>query len=343
MKKDKSKYLRPEFIVVVAIAVFLVAGSLFVNVNPAAAMGLPVIGKAPDIVQGRWINSQPLNMSSLRGRVVLIDFWTYTCINCIRALPYINAWYAKYADKGLVIIGVHTPEFEFEKDYANVKAAVERYGVKYPVVQDNNYATWNAYGNHYWPHHYLIDKDGNIRYDHIGEGSYDETEKAIQDLLGETGMNVTTISTNYDLSQIGSPEIYLGYQFARSPLGNPEGFSPESIVNYKYINITEGNVVYLSGQWRNDADKIVAVNNSKLFLIYRAKNVNIVAEGADIRVKMEGFPLPADFLGSDTGSSGIAKINEQRLYNIISAPSYMTRMMEIDAQPGFGLYTFTFG
>ena len=142
--------------------------------------------KAPDFVGiEKWINSEPLKIEQLRGKVVLVDFWTYTCINCIRTLPYLKDWDKKYHDKGLVIVGVHTPEFEFEKKYENVLKAVNEYQLKYAVAQDNNYATWSVYQNRYWPHKFLIDIDGYIRYDHIGEGSYDETEKMIQLLLKE--------------------------------------------------------------------------------------------------------------------------------------------------------------
>ena len=147
-------------------------------------------------------------------------------------------------------------------------------------------------------------------------------------------------------AQSQSPELYLGYEFAiprGQNLGNPEGFEPGTIANYQPAEVTQGNVIYLSGRWLNAADKIVAVDNAKLRLVYSAKNVNIVAEGANIQVKVEGFPLPPDFLGSDTSANGYVKIDNQRLYNIISAPDYMIRMLEIDAQPGFGLYTFTFG
>ena len=142
--------------------------------------------KAPDFagISG-YINTHPITLKDLKGKVVLVDFWTYSCINCIRTLPYLADWNAKYADKGLVIVGVHTPEFEFEKNIDNVKAAVQKFGIKYPVLQDNDKGTWNAYGNSYWPRKYLIDSDGYIRYDHIGEGGYAETEKIIQTLLAE--------------------------------------------------------------------------------------------------------------------------------------------------------------
>src|SRR5688572_7548455 len=142
-----------------------------------------------------YINSEPITLADLRGKVVLVDFWTYSCINCIRTIPYLNAWHEKYADNGLVIVGVHTPEFEFEKDYNNVKAAVEKFDIQYPVAQDNEKGTWEAYENRYWPRKYLIDNEGYVRYDHIGEGAYAETEKVIQSLLAERaasiGLNAT--------------------------------------------------------------------------------------------------------------------------------------------------------
>jgi thiol-disulfide isomerase/thioredoxin len=146
---------------------------------------------APELAKiTSYINSQPITLADLRGKVVLVDFWTYSCINCIRTIPYLNAWHEKYADDGLVIVGIHTPEFEFEKDYNNVKAAVEKFDIKYPIAQDNEKDTWNAYENLYWPRKYLIDTEGYIRYDHIGEGAYAETEKVIQSLLAERAENI---------------------------------------------------------------------------------------------------------------------------------------------------------
>ncbi len=190
--------------------------------------------KAPEL-QGivSYLNTDGIRLSDLNGKVVLIDFWTYSCINCIRTLPYLKEWHSKYSDKGLEIIGVHTPEFEFEKDYDNVKMAVEKYGIKYPVVLDNDYKTWNAYKNQFWPRKYLIDANGFIRYDHIGEGAYEETEKKIQELLAEMGSKVDQeISKPQNVIdvnpiKVNTPELYLGYKFARASLGNSEGFQPE--------------------------------------------------------------------------------------------------------------------
>ena len=181
--------------------------------------------QAPELIPGgEWLNSQPLSLQSLRGKVVLVDFWTYTCINCIRTLPALNAWHERYADKGLVIIGVHTPEFEFEKDSGNVSRAIRDLGVKYPVVQDNNYATWNAYNNRYWPAKYFIDKGGRIRATHFGEGNEEESEKIIRSLLKEAGSSPGAYARSRSYSiDAQTPETYLG-------LDRTEGFSsPERL------------------------------------------------------------------------------------------------------------------
>src|SRR5205085_2942880 len=243
-------------------------------------------------------NNGPLTLSSLKGKVVLVDFWTYTCINCIRTIPHINDWSQKYADKGLVMVGVHSPEFEFEKNYDNVKAAVQKFGIAYPVLLDSNHGTWNAYGNQYWPRDYLIDTQGYIRHDHIGEGDYNGTEKAIQLLLAErtalTGAKEISFITkpttaikpeslqSVDLAQGTTPEIYLGYYYARAPLGNPESFKPDQTVSYSIPANTnfKPNIVYLQGDWRNNQDNMeLQSDTGRIVLTYYAKSVNIVASG----------------------------------------------------------------
>lgn len=338
--------MRAEFVVFGLIVAFIAVASFLISVpqQQTQTSQLENLGRAPELKGNQgWINSEPLTIASLKGKIVLIDFWTYTCINCIRTLPYLESWHEKYHDKGLVIIGVHTPEFEFEKDYDNVKAAVDQYGIKYAVVQDNNYSTWRAFGNNYWPREYLLDKDGNIRHDHIGEGGYDETEAVIQQLLHELNPffseNMTNITENSVLSEIATPEIYLGYSSARAPLGDAEGFSPGNVVNYKLTNITSSNTVYLYGSWKNEADRLVAVNNSTLFLYYKAKDVNIVAGGnSSINVFIDGIPTD----GKDV-KNGTGEINNYKLYNVVSGINYDPHLIEIDASPGFELYTFTFG
>ncbi len=318
---------------------------------------LPNYGPAPNF-QGvaAWINSPALKMSDLRGKIVLVDFWTYSCINCIRTIPYLNAWYSKYGDNGLVIVGVHTPEFQFEKNYTNVLAAVKSFGIKYPVALDSNDSIWNAYNNRFWPADYLIDKNGDIRDTHIGEGGYNMTEMLIQELLQNAGykinLGITASSVNgtsVNFSEVGTPEIYVGYNTARYPIGNTRGYSPYKVVNYTITGPMQNNTAYFSGKWYNAPDSMTSAGiNSKLFLIYKAKNVNIVAEGNSsiIIIGLDGNNLSKAYLGRDSAlyhGDASANINSARLYDIISAPSYGWHVLEIIASPGFRLYAFTFG
>ncbi len=309
--------------------------------------------KAPELnaISG-YINTDPIKISDLKGKVIMVDFWTYSCINCIRTLPYTTAWDAKYRDSGLVIIGVHTPEFEFEKNYSNVKAAVEKFGVKYPVVLDNQYGTWNAYSNRYWPHHYLIDADGFIRYDHIGEGGYEETEQEIQKLLSEKdekiemgGLAASNITSETDFTKIGSPEIYLGYNFARSNLGNLEGFKPDQIVSYKIDNNGQfaPNVIYLEGQWKNNNDNMELISDSgTIILKYKAKNVNIVAAGpATGSFTLNGVVQSP---GQDASIQATITFDSQRLYSVVDDSGYFQKTIVLKIKgKGFRIYTFTFG
>ena len=327
--------------------------------------------KAPDLTQISGYlntpnNNQPIHLANYKGKVVLIDFWTYSCINCIRTIPYLNDWYSKYADKGFVIIGVHSPEFEFEKNYDNVKTAVQKFGIMYPVVLDNNLGTWNAYGNQYWPRHYLIDAQGYIREDHIGEGGYAETEKTIQSLLAEraaldglkqisfstkTAPTINSKSLQYiDLSKQTTPELYLGYSYARSPLGNSQNFEPEQTVTYTIPSNTnlQPNIVYLDGQWKNNHDNIELQGNSgSIILTYYAKAVNIVASGKGQTgtVTEDGnSKIPIKSIGTDLNNDGKFILNGQRLYNLALHDSYGVHSIIINVKgKGFQLYTFTFG
>jgi thiol-disulfide isomerase/thioredoxin len=307
-----------------------------------------------------YINTDPITLADLRGKVVLVDFWTYSCINCIRTIPYLNAWHEKYADDGLVIVGVHTPEFEFEKDPNNVKAAVEKFEIKYPVVQDNDKGTWKAYENRYWPRKYLIDNEGYIRYDHIGEGAYAETEKVIQSLLSERaaymGVNATidqSISNpenaqSVNFRQINTPELYFGYDFARAKLGNPEGYQPDKVVKY---TITENatitpNRIYLEGEWKNNADHMELQSQAgRIILSYSAKAVNIVAGGTgSLYISEDSENLTGSSRGSDVSEQGEVVIDGQKLYNIATHDGYGNHQIVIDAVgKGFEIYTFTFG
>lgn len=350
-------------------------------------------------------NGNPIKLADLKGKVVLFDFWTYTCINCIRTIPYLNEWYDRYADQGLVILGVHSPEFEFEKNPTNVQDAVKQFGIKYPVALDNDHKTWNAYNNNYWPRHYLIDSQGYIRDDHIGEGGYNETERTIQTLLAEkasldnrteisfdldkgrpanTSSSPSSQSLQYtDFSQNISPEIYLGYQNARSSLGNSEGFQPNENVNYKLeinhrISNTSftPNLVYLDGVWKNNNDNVELVSDSgKIILTYYAKSINIVASGNGQNATVQELENTKIISGNSSSSSsssgeknnnistpakdqnlnninhaldldkkGSVIIDKQRLYNIGLYDDYQPRSVVIDIEgKGFKLYTFTFG
>ncbi|MGB6627136.1 MAG: thioredoxin family protein [Nitrososphaeraceae archaeon] len=327
--------------------------------------------KAPDLTQisgylNTQNNNQPIHLADYKGKVVLVDFWTYSCINCIRTIPYLNDWYSKYADKGFVIIGVHSPEFEFEKNYDNVKTAVQKFGIMYPVVLDNNLGTWNAYGNQYWPRHYLIDAQGYIREDHIGEGGYAETEKTIQSLLAEraaldglkqisfstkTASTINSKSLQYiDLSKQTTPEIYLGYNYARSPLGNSQNFEPEQTVTYTIPSNTnlQPNIVYLDGQWKNNRDNIELQGNSgSIILTYYAKAVNIVASGKGQTgtVTEDGnSKIPIKSIGTDLNKDGKFLLNGQKLYNLALHDSYGVHSIIINVKgKGLQLYTFTFG
>ena len=311
-------------------------------------------------------NNGPLTLSSLKGKVVLVDFWTYTCFNCIRTIPYLNDWNQKYADKGLVIVGVHSPEFEFEKNYNNVKAAVQKYGINYPVLLDSDHGTWNAFGNQYWPRDYLIDSQGYIRHDHIGEGGYDQTEKAIQSLLAERaalmGMKEISLNTkpttispkslqSVDLTKGTTPEIYLGYYYARAPLGNPENFRPDQTVSYSIPSNTNfsPDVVYLQGNWKNNRDNMeLQSDTGRIVLTYYAKSVNIVAGGKGGGVVSNdaatATTISKKSLGLDLSQDGSFRINGQRLYNLAMHNDYNAHSIIINVMgKGFQLYTFTFG
>lgn len=273
-----------------------------------------------------YINTDKITIGELIGKkIILLDFWTYSCINCQRTLPYLNAWYEKYKDKDLEIIGVHTPEFEFEKNIENVKMAVKKYGVKYPVVLDNDYATWNAYGNRYWPRKYLIDLNGNIVYDHIGEGAYGETEKKIQELLKVTAdMTNPKNITSVDTSKVNSPETYLGFE--RSIPSQNWSLIGDWVIQPEYAeNKTTG---------------------AKIIYKYQAKEVYLVASskiGIKVKVLRDGTIVGSE-RGEDVASDGTVTIKEDRLYKIIQDANYGQHTLELQIlAPGLKAFTFTFG
>lgn len=332
---------------------------------PADAMtpfrsDLPVEGEAPSLDGAvAWLNSPPLDMEQLRGKVVLVDFWTYSCINCIRTAPYVRAWAEKYADQGLVVIGVHAPEFAFEKKIGNVKAAVSDFKISYPVAIDNDYRIWRAFDNSYWPAHYLIDAKGQIRYHHFGEGNYRATETAIQDLLREAGSNMAGSApvtpeargaeAGPDLKNIGSGETYVGYKRATS-FASPENLNADTAQNYT-ITGTGLNEWGLSGNWTVGAEQ-ATLNQPNGGIAYRfsARDLHLVLgpgpAGKPIRFKVtiDGKPPGADH-GTDTDAHGNGTVSATRLYQLVRQSGTVgTRTFEIRFfDPDVAAYAFTFG
>ncbi len=314
---------------------------------------------APELVGiSGYINTLPEDLpAEIEGKVVLYDIWTYSCINCIRTLPYITAWDDKYADEGLLILGIHSPEFEFEKDINNVRTAVEKNGINYPVVLDNDMETWKAFENRYWPRKYIADHEGYIRYDHIGEGAYQETERVIQELLAERaasmGMQVASAEGTVEIGEFEhtrsrTPELYLGYKFAqgRSQIGNEEGFRPQDEVKYMIPPNTVQHYFYMDGTWRNLEDGMEMVSESgSILLQYRAKQVNIVAGGAaELDITIDGRPVPPGMAGADVTIESTVITGEHDLYNIIDAEEAGSHELRIDVgDRGFEIFTFTFG
>ncbi len=295
-------------------------------------------------------DGQPIFLRDHIGReVILLDIWTYSCINCQRTLPYIEGWYEKYKEDGLLVIGIHSPEFEFEKDQANVARAISKFNLTYPVVQDNDMQIWRSYRNQYWPRKYLIDIDGFVVYDHIGEGGYDETEVVIQKLLDERrevlGMNgseggvrdgMVSDTIAKSVTQVSTPEIYLGYEFSRAQMGNIEGWHPAQTVDFLGVMKRDKNKFYLNGLWRNNADNMESVgSNSTLSLRYGARQVNIVAS-ADTMVEAVIYLDGVEY--------GKVAIKDSGLYTLVDLPMYGEHEIEIRTMsPGVKVYTFTFG
>ncbi len=307
-----------------------------------------------------FINTDPLTIADLVGKqIILLDFWTYSCINCQRTLPYLNSWYEKYADDGLVIIGLHTPEFDFEKDYDNVKRAVEKYGIKYPVVLDNDYSTWRAYENSYWPRKYLIDIDGFVVYDHIGEGSYDETEREIVRLLNERSevlgkeeveMRQGEVDApEVDFRRVATPETYLGYARMRG-LANPANIGCYGMTcAYETPDELDLNRFAFGGDWTIGAEETELVSDTgSLTLRFKASKANLVAGGTDgpvrARILLDGEPISSDQAGYDV-VDGFVEFDAHDLYNLVDLRGdYEEHLLEIRfMEPGVQVFAFTFG
>ena len=304
---------------------------------------------APDFAGlQEWINSKPLTLASLKGKVLLVDFWTYSCINCVRTLPYLTAWDKKYRDQGLVIVGIHSPEFEFEKDPDNVKAAVVARGIKYPVALDNNLATWQSFKNEYWPAHYLIDRDGQVVYTHFGEGRYDVTENNIRYLLGLNGTAETKVQQNLPSTEGQTPETYLGYDRTESYVGKPDLQHDVSDV-YEPASPVPLHHWTLKGPWRMEGEKGVAVdNNAALQLHFSAEKVFLVMGTTDgkpvkISVKLDGALIGKNAAGKNV-HNGTATVSRHTIYELVNQNTIKNGLLEITAeQPGLEVYAFTFG
>jgi thiol-disulfide isomerase/thioredoxin len=344
-------------IIVVAI-IFLVI--VFVELDESALINQDLgTAKAPNLVGiSHYLNTSSEELATeMKDKVILYDIWTYSCINCIRTLPFITSWDEKYSDQGLLIIGIHSPEFEFEKDPQNVKIAIKKYGITYPVVMDNNMETWKAFENNYWPRKYIADHKGNLRYDHIGEGGYQETEKIIQQLLDERAiaMNIKNISENklvvieeFEHTLFRTPELYFGYKFAqnRNQLGSDEGFQPERIVKYSEPKNIQLNKFYPIGNWKNHQDSMELTESKGIIkLSFDAKEVNIVTENnAQLEIFLDGVPLTKKQAGSDISFGNRIDVSNAGMYNIISSETSISHTMEIVIDgKGFQAFTFTFG
>jgi len=310
------------------------------NVTPYAAPEITGISS--------WLNSDALKLSDLKGKVVLIDFWTYSCINCQRTQPYLNSWYDKYEKDGLVIIGVHAPEFSFEKVRANVAKAIEDEGIKYPVALDNDYKTWNAYKNSYWPAKYLIDKDGQVRYTQFGEGEYDTTESAIQTLLKEAGKTVNvSINKNNGAAPVANgqtPETYLDYSRGQR-FANSGQFVADKPVDYSLVDKVPADEWSLGGQWQIGQESSQSMaDNTMLRLTFSARHVYLVMSGplgAKVHVGVNGLASPG---GKDVDSNGDIIIDGPRLYDVVDAGTFTNgKMLNLTFPTGVTVNAFTFG
>jgi len=321
------------------------------GIGPGAG-ALPRLGRAPEFTgTERWFNTpggRPQSLRALRGRVVLVDFWTYTCINCLRTLPYLEAWDRRYRDAGLTIVGVHTPEFAFEHDAGNVANAVKRLGIRYPVVQDNEMGTWNAYANMYWPADYLVDATGEVRYADIGEGNSAKTEAAIRSLLAESGARVGSRAKPRDVvvpSSQTTPETYLGRRRAQGWLaGQPlPGRRTYPAVEAKLPL----NAFAYGGTWRVGPEAATAVSGATIDAEVQAKNVYVVLSSAGgrprgVQVLLDGRPVGARDAGADV-RDGRATIRDQRLYALVSLPRDERHRLTLRLAPGVSGFAFTFG
>lgn len=337
-------------------------GPAMMQSKPSASSpgDLPVEDITPSLAGAQqWLNSDPLTIEGLKGRVVLIDFWTYSCINCLRAIPYVRAWAEKYRDHGLVVTGVHAPEFAFERNVDNVKKAIATFGIHYPVAIDNDYKIWRAFDNEYWPAHYFIDANGKVRHHHFGEGDYAESERVIQKLLVDAGnkdvptdivsVNASGAEAASDSADVNSPETYIGYDRS-DRFVSPGGVAQDTSHSYA-AGEPQLNEWSLTGRWTigNERAQLDEMDGG---IIYRfhARDLHLVlgpsAEGKKIcfRITIDGKP-PGEAHGMDADADGNGVVTTQRLYQLVRTPGAVTdHTFEIRfLDPGVQAYAFTFG
>ena len=361
LRKDKSFAVSIialfVFIFAIVIAIFILNGTKDKNAlkldangnveyNVKSPYSVPEIGGIDS-----WINSTPLKISDLKGKVVVIDFWTYSCINCIRTLPYVTNWYDKYKDNGLVVIGMHSPEFSFEKQHDNVQKAVTDYKINYPVALDNDLTTWRNFNNQYWPATYFIDRDGKVRHTHFGEGQYVEDEKVIRQLLQENGTKLSTSagtdSGNLAVRQDQSPETYLNYSRG-SNFANSTEFIADQNIAYVEKNNLLANQWTLGGNWTIGTENSISESNdSTLKYNFSAKEVYLVM-GSDtpttVSVKVNGkIVSDVKIAGSDVGMNGIVSVKDSKLYRLVVSPDFINGELELQFSKGVKVNAFTFG
>jgi cytochrome c biogenesis protein CcdA/thiol-disulfide isomerase/thioredoxin len=301
------------------------------HVLPESA--LQDFGQAPDFrAIDSWLNSDPLSLAALRGKVVLVDFWTYSCINCLRTLPYVKRWAETYGDAGLVVVGVHTPEFAFERVRGNVERAVSSLGVDYPVALDNDYETWTAWGNRYWPAKYFIDRRGHVRFAHFGEGDYEESENVIRTLLAEDGLPGPVSGSIRDQTptELLTPETYLGYGRLDRFVGSPVVEGKEATYSIP-ASVPPGSVAY-GGRWTVEEERIVAGTGARLRIVFHAHKVFLVLGGEGlVHVSVDGRPVRD------------VRVTEDRLYELADVPGEAENTLDLSFTPGTEAYAFTFG
>lgn len=326
--------------------------------GPGGRLTLPVEGRMPPldgIVQ--WFNTPPITREALRGKVVVIDFWTYSCINCLRSLPFVKAWAERYAPDGLVVIGVHAPEFAFERDPANVERAIRQLGITYPVALDNDYAVWRAFDNHYWPAHYFVDAQGRVRYHHFGEGDYAQSERVIRELLTEAGhppsgsmvqVDGHGTGAQADNAALQSPETYIGYARAEN-FASPGGQARDVARAYAAPAALRLNQWGLAGPWTVGPQEADGAAGSRIVFRFHARDLHLVLGSATgrpvrFRITIDGR-APGAAAGMDVDAAGNGAVTNQRLYQLVRQPgAIVDRTFEIAfLDPGIQAFSFTFG